>query len=129
MVREYIDKNENKHFDDPTIQNSEGFLRHLNELWWHDNRLSSAAFGPEDISFCLESLISPSEFHDFSPTEGLFRLKASQLRELKEVLVRDPTGNLKWQKAHALSWGNRGNKTKKRKFSRMAEILYHLPKT
>jgi hypothetical protein len=133
MVREFIDKEGVKHFDDQTIEDDEGFLRRFEGDYWHkeQNRLSSSAFGPEGISFSLESLISPGEFHSFFPQQGLFKLKAIQLRGEDEVLERDPCGDQPWEQAHALSWGKRSNtkknKTKKKKFSQMAEILFSYP--
>jgi len=129
MANEYKDKLGVIHFDDPTIEGNEGFLRRIEKLYWHKKelRLSSTAFGPEGISFCLESLIAAEEFHDFFPAQGLFRLRARQLRKEGEVLERDPNGPLKWEKAHARSWGNRNNKTRKKKFSINAEIIYPYP--
>lgn len=128
MVKEYIDQSGTKHFDDQTIDGNEGFLRRIEESYWHkdDDRLSSSAFGPEDISFCLESLISPAEFHNFFPDQGLFKLLAEELRDEGEVLEKNPYGKLKWENAHALSWGKR-TKTKKKKLSKKAEILYTIP--
>jgi len=130
MVREYIDLKRVKHFDDQTIENDEGFLRRIPEGYWYkeENRLTSGAFGPEDMSFSLESLISTEDFHNFFPQEGLFKLEASQLRGEDEVLERNPCGDRPWEKAHALSWGKR-TKTKRKKFSQMAEILYPYPDT
>lgn len=125
MAREYIDIKGIKHIDDHTIDNDEGFLRRFSEGYWHgaENRLTSAAFGPEGISYSLESLISPNDFHGFFPLQGLFRLRASQLRGEGEILERDPCGDKPYEQAHALSWGKR-NKTIKRKLREMAEILF-----
>jgi hypothetical protein len=128
MVKEYIDTKGVEHFDDQTIEDDEGFLRRIEENYWHktENRVTSVAFGPEDMSFCLESLISPENFHSFFPQQGLLKIKASQLREESEVLERDPCGDHPCEKAHALSWGKR-NKTRRKKFSQMAEILFPFP--
>lgn len=128
MVKEFVDKARQKHFDDESIAANEGFLRRIQELYWRkvENRVTSAAFMPEDISFCLESLISFESYHNFFPLEGLFRLRANQLRGESEVLERDPYGDHPWELAHALSWGKR-SKTKRKKFSQMAEILYPCP--
>ena len=73
MAREYTDLKGIKHFDDQTIENDEGFLRRIPEDYWHKalNRLTSGAFGPEDMSFSMESLVSPKDFHVFFPLEGL----------------------------------------------------------
>ena len=128
MVREYIDSKGIKHLDDQTIEDDEGFLRRIPEGYWNktEGGITSGAFGPEDMSFCLESLISPEDFHNFFPDQGLLKLKANQLRGEEEVLERDPYGDHPCDKAHALSWGKR-NKTRRRKFRDMAEILYPYP--
>ncbi len=128
MVREYIDSKGVKHLDDQSIEDDEGFLRRIEGHYWlkTKNRLTSGAFGPEGMSFCLESLISPEDFHKFFPQQGLIKLKASHLRGEDEILERDSLGDHPCEKAHALSWGER-NKTRRRKFRDMAEILYPYP--
>lgn len=128
MAQKFVDKSGVEHFDDSTIEDSDGFLRRISEDYWHpvENRITSVAFGPEDISFSLESLISPQEFHAAFPLEGLLKLKASQLRSEGEVLERKPCGKSKSDLAHALSWGKR-SKTIKKKLQSLSEILIPFP--
>ena len=128
MAQQFVDQDGVEHFDDSTIENSDGFLRRIPEGYWNfeKNRLTTGAFMPEGMSFCLESLISPQEFHAFFPTQGLIRLMARQLRSEGEVLERDHYGELKWQLAHVISWGKR-KKTIKKKIKNMAEIIFPPP--
>lgn len=126
MDREFVDKDGKIHVDDPTISDEEGFLRRMPEDYWNNGEVSSSAFCPEGISCCLESLISPLEFHNEFPNQGLVRLQAGKLRGEREVLEKDPYGNLKSTLAHALSWGKR-TKANKKRLKRMAEVLFRCP--
>ncbi len=101
----------------------EGFLRRMPVEYWRNGEVSSVAFGPGGISCCLESLISPLEFHDEYPDQGLIRLRAGKLRGEREALERDQYGAIKSTLAHTLSWGKRSKMNKKR-LKRMAEVIY-----